>query len=430
MLAYYFPPMGMGGVQRAAKFVKYLPAFGWEPVVVTVKETAYFAKDWSLTNEVAQAQVERTGSLDPQRLVYLAKRRYHGPSAGGRASIAVLWRRYDRLARWLFVPDAKILWVPFAFLRAWRLMTRERVHVLVTTSPPPSAHLAGFFLRALRGCRWLADFRDQWTGGHLDVSPTGLHRALNRCLERLVLRHADRVVCVSHALAASLRRKSRRHDVVPAVIPNGYDEEDFYPQPRTAGQARQLVYCGSLGRLADPSNYLNACAAVMRRHHLGAPDLRLVFVGATVDVDLYGLVSGLGLQEVVEVTGYVEHRTAVERLQSADVLVLLLTGTTSQDVVPGKVFEYLRAGKPILAVAPPGETIELLRSHAPHAAVCQDTPEAIEQALEELLFHPLRVHKAGGTSLLQFERRHLAQQFAQVLDSLHSRDADATAREG
>lgn len=418
LLAYYFPPLGMGGVQRTAKFVKYLPLFGWEPVVVTVKDTAYFAKDHSLAEEVAQARVERTESLDPQRLLFLARRGLHRHPTKGEGVAGTAWKRYEALLRWLFVPDAKILWVPFGLVRAWRLHRRERIRVVMTTSPPPSAHLAGLLLRQFAGCRWVADFRDQWTGGHLDLSPTPLHRAVNKWLERIVLHHADAVVCVSHALAASLKSKSRRRDFASVVIPNGYDEEDFGPSPPRAKRGKLLVYCGSVGRLAHPGNYLKACAALIQKRRLNTSALRVVFVGTAIGVDLQGLVSQLGLERYVEVTGYLEHRAAVRWLQAADVLVLLLTGTTSQDVVPGKVFEYLRARKPILAVASPGETVDLLEESAPQVVICQDTPEAIEQGLDELLYGASKVTEGSRAGLERFERRHLAARLAEVLNSV------------
>ncbi|MCR4437596.1 MAG: glycosyltransferase family 4 protein [bacterium] len=428
-VAYYFPPLGMGGVQRAAKFVKYLPEFGWEPVVVTVKDVAYFAKDEALAREVEGRRMHRTGSLDPQRLLAMVRGSgqaagHTGPSRG----LGRLWRVYETLARWVFIPDAKVLWLPFATCRAMRLVKEERISVVVTTSPPVSAHLVGLVLRRWLGCRWVADFRDQWTGGHLDLSPTRLHSALNRALERLVLRCADAVVCVSRQLSVSLRDKSGRERLPVAVIPNGYDEQDFRPVQMRRSSSRNVVYCGSLSRLADPSNLLKACASLVGQRPDLRGRLRLTFVGESIGLDLSGLVARLGLHGLVHATGYVEHESAVRFLQEADVLVLLLTGTTSRDVVPGKVFEYLRAGKPILAIVPPGETADLLRRHAPASVLSDNTVESIEQALLGMLTSPQRTRRADKVGLQQFERRSLTAQFARLLDEVSERGLQASGR--
>ncbi len=424
-LAYYFPPLGMGGVQRAAKLVKYLPQFGWEPMVVTVKEIAYFAKDTALAQEVEEARVYRSGSLDPQRLAALL-RRAAGPAQVKTSSSGLgrLWKTYEALSKWLFVPDAKILWAPFALVRGAKLAAKERVRVVVTTSPPTSAHLVGLLLRSGLRCRWVADFRDQWTGGHLDLSPTVVHRALQRMLEKLVLKRADAVVCVSRALGASLSLKSSRRGLRLAVIPNGYDEEDFRHGPAPRWQRGRIVYCGSLSRLADPSNFLRACALLLAQRPQLRRQLRLVFVGSEIGHDFRSLAAELGLGELVEFTGYVAHRQAIQLLQSAEVLLLLLTGTTSRDVVPGKIFEYLRAGRPILAIIPPGETAELLHRYAPGAAIVENTVEAIARAIVEVLGRRRGEALVDVVGVRQFERRQLAADFARVLEMV-SKDRES-----
>ncbi|MBC7186510.1 MAG: glycosyltransferase family 4 protein [Calditrichaeota bacterium] len=424
-VAYYFPPLGMGGVQRAAKFVKYLPEFGWEPVVVTVKDVAYFARDEALAREVEGRRIHRTGSLDPQRLLAIVRggNEAEGDTNASRG-LGSLWKAYETLSKWVFVPDGKVLWLPFAMCRAIRAAKTGRISVVVTTSPPVSAHLVGLVLRWGLGCRWVADFRDQWTGGHLDLSPTRLHAVLNRALERLVLRCVDAVVCVSRELSLSLRDKSGRESLPVAIIPNGYDEQDFRPVPPRRSSTRNIVYCGSISRLADPSNLLKACASLVSRRPEFRRILRVTFVGESIGLDLPGLVARLGLDRLVDCTGYVEHDKAVRFLQEADLLVLLLTGTTSRDVVPGKVFEYLRAGKPILAIVPPGETADLLRGYAPGAVLTDNSVASIEQGLMEVLTRPARTHRVDMLRLQRFERRYLTGQLAEVLNKASGRQEE------
>jgi glycosyltransferase involved in cell wall biosynthesis len=237
-------------------------------------------------------------------------------------------------------------------------------------------------------------------------------------LEKLVLRNANAVVCVSRALGASLLRKSGRSSLPLAVVPNGYDEEDFRQSEPARGPGWHIVYCGSLGRLVDPSNFLRACAMFVARRPQLRRRLRLMFVGEAIGADFESLAAELGLHDIAQFTGYVPHHEAVRYLRSADVLLLLLTGTTSQDVVPGKIFEYLRAGKRILAIMPPGETAELLRTYAPGSVICENTVEAIEQAMAEVLARPGDKPWVNSEGVTQFERRRLAGQFARVLEAV------------
>ena len=162
IISYNFPPMGMGGVQRATKFAKYLPSFGWEPIILTVKDVDYFAKDYTLLKELSSdTKVIRTGSFDPLRLSYLLKSIMKKNKKSRGETYTPL---KAKILSWLFFPDNKIGWIPFALSKGLKICKNEKIDLIFSTSPPPSLHLIGYFLKKLTGKVWLADFRDEWIG--------------------------------------------------------------------------------------------------------------------------------------------------------------------------------------------------------------------------------------------------------------------------
>src|SRR3990172_4970802 len=180
-IAYYFPPLGMGGTQRVAKFAKYLPEFDWQPYIVTVKNIAYYSYDETLIKDIAKVKVIRTGSFDPQRLFYiLNKFKKKQASAAG---LSPKKRKLNQVLNWLLIPDTKILWLPFVLFHAVKIIKRENIKHIITTSPPHSVHLAGFLLKIFFGIKWFADFRDGWISGNFQSEPTFFHRWANRRLQ-------------------------------------------------------------------------------------------------------------------------------------------------------------------------------------------------------------------------------------------------------
>ncbi len=409
----------MGGTQRIAKFVKFLPEFGWTPHVVTVKEVAYYAEDRSLLEDVKGARVRRTGSLDPARVLErlrgrrkLAETKHLLPSQRGLLS---------RLAAWLFVPDAKVLWQPFALAAARRVIKTEGVDCLLTTGPPHSTHLTGGLLKRLTGLPWVADFRDGWAGGNFQSEPTRLHGFLNQALERRVVRQADRIVAVSPGLAQRLQHRHRLPASRVRVVTNGFDPDDFPASPKAAGPRFTLAYCGTVSAIAPLDSLLSALASLLASR----PELRDKMTLRIVGLDLTGaLVSkarALGLAELVQVAGYVEHRAAVRELAAADLLLYPVAEWASADFIPGKTFEYLASGKPVLAIGPRVEGVELLQQFASASVFSHGQVEEIAEAIwrfySAFQTQP-RSADADLARLSAFDRRTLTASLAELLDEI------------
>jgi len=412
VLAYYFPPMGMGGVQRVTKLVKYLPQFGWTPEVITVKPVRYHADDPSLLSEIDSIKVHRTGSFDPLRIAA----RFHRAGSDRTQHIG---RLRHRLNGWL-IPDNKILWLPFALWRAFLLHRAQPFDAILTTSPPHSVHLAGRFLKRILKLPWLADFRDGWWFEPHEKRTSDWQARTNERQLLGVLNHFDDAVTVSVPLAAQFESRCDRR---VQVIPNGFDPDDFQLQSDTPDKSNFiLTYCGTLTQTMHPRQGLEAISLAMSMEPKLADQLKLHWVGKTLDFDLEGALQRWGLQRYSRIHGYLTHRSAVSRIQSSDVLLFLLPTGYGPGVVTGKLYEYLASGKPIWGIAVPGDSSKLIERY--HAGRVYH-PEAVQSAAEGLIdrYHDWRenrseTHAAYRPALTPLMRQTQAGQFAELLNHL------------
>lgn len=424
VISYYFPPMGMGGVQRTLKFAKYLPRFGWTPTVLTVKEVAYDAYDATLLKEAAGLPVIRTGSLDPLRLRWKWDRRsrIRGDDPGGHPRSQKLERMNRRLIPWFFLPDSKLLWLPFAFTQAIRLLRSEPFDLIFTTSPPHSAHLLGARLKRAAGLPWVADFRDDWLGASPDTLPTSFHRWMNTKTAVRTIRQADRLIGVSRPITERMLEATGRNSRDFFTIFNGYDRDDFEGIKATRSDRFRIVYTGTLSPVLNPEPFFRGVARAIADH----PDVRSVLsirlFGAAVGIDLKSMLRAYDLESVTEIAGYRPHTECIRELIRSDMLLFILPGSMDEGMVTGKIFEYLAAGKPILALTPKGEAERLIIEHARGVVV---PPENVEIIANQILRaytlwkrRDLRLTVTRWEGIEDYERRQLTRDLAGVFQTL------------
>lgn len=405
MVPYYFPPLGMGGVQRPLKFVRYLPEFGWDVTVLTAEPGSYHATDHSLLQELPPSiEVVRLGSFDPSRNLNWSDR-----SSKSHLSL---------LGNWLRFPDTKRAFVRPAVHMAAHLDPERNFDVIWTTSPPPSAHLVGLRLKQRLGIPWIADFRDPWFARFDDWGPTRWHARYSRSLRGRITGSADRVIAASNAIAKSLGDCP----VPSSVIRNGFDEIDFAiaESPRTSDSPFTILLYGTFGENPDPEplfGLLGQWAA-----QFSDRPLRIQHAGAVLGADLPALASRHGLGNRFDSLGYLPHNQSIRALLSADVIALALSARPEhKDILPGRVFEMLRSLRPILLLADPAsETAELLRSIEGCWIVRQDDTRAGLLALNAIASLPRHVPARAVTALKQFDRREQTGQLATILDGLRS----------
>jgi len=430
IVTYYWPPAGGPGVQRVLKFAKYLPEFGWQPLILTVKNGEYPAFDPTLEKEVPEAaRVFRTAAIEPNFLY----KKFTGMSSDESIPVAVLadkklnWKK--RLANSirlnLFVPDAKIGWIPFAVKRGHRILEEEKPDVIFSSSPPPSVHLIARKLAKSGGLKWVADFRDPWTDIHYyeDYRRIGLARRIDHNLEYNVLRRADVVTCISRLdIELDFAQKIEGQRFVN--IANGYDETDFtgIHSDGTPSDKFVLMHLGGVGSERNPINLFKAVRALLDQGRISPPDFELVFIGK-VDEVILQTVEELGLAAVFTRIPYLPHREALQRTQTASAMLLLVTQSQKNlRILPGKTFEYMRTGKPILALGPEdGEVARILND--------SNTGKMISyEKYDEIYDNVLRLYsqwrKAGSlqqnvdADIQSYSRQNLTAKLVNVFESI------------
>ena len=356
IVTYYWPPTGGSGVQRWVKFAKLLPGQGWQPVIYTPENPERLALDTSLEAEIpAEAEVLRTKIKEP----YAIYHRFAGKKAEGRGAglnpINFQKKSFkQRLMLWirsnLFVPDPRKSWVKPSIKYLQKYMKEHPVDVIVTTGPPHSMHLIGLGLHAKTGIPWVADFRDPWTKmfyfKHLGLGRRALRKHM--ALEKAVLDNANSVISVSPLVQEDFAQMT---STPVSLITNGYDADDFStPLPKRKDKAFRIVHTGLFASDGNPQKLWNALAAKCVEDLDFDHRLHIILAGK-VDDEIVAAVRKAGLGHKLELPGYLPHDLSVEALRSADLILLPLRQDPEyRKVLPGKIFECIAAGKPVLGI--------------------------------------------------------------------------------
>jgi len=354
IVSYYFPPAGMGGIQRAAKFVKYLPSFGWNPLVLTVKDIAYYAKDETFLEDVKEAETYRTHSLDPLRISYSLnlKKSFKEVESGGKESF------FRSLSTWLFVPDNKILWLPFAVRQAVKLCKKKKIDLVFTTAPPFSAHLIGSYLKKRLKIPWVADFRDGWTHGEQYRTATTLHDVVNRRLEKSVIVHADAVTGVAEDIIDKLRHDTGKKYY---VITNGFDTEDFPGSVKVDNTKFIMTFGGTAVEMVNPNTFAPVIKNAVQKNREFERDYEVHFAGLMNKNRVKKIFAEYGIPEKKMVFfDYLNHKNYIDHLVKSHLLLFTISEKSSRGLITGRIFELLATQVPILAVVPDSEAREII----------------------------------------------------------------------
>ncbi|MBC8486957.1 MAG: glycosyltransferase family 4 protein [Bacteroidetes bacterium] len=368
IITYYWPPAGGPGVQRVLKFAKYLPEFGWQPIILTVKNGEYPAIDISLQKEIpANCIVYNTFSLEPN-FVY---KKFTGMGSDEKIPTAVLatennnWKK--RLANWIrlniFIPDAKIGWIPFAVREGKKIIKEEKPDVIFSSSPPPTVHLIARKLAKWSGIKWVADFRDPWTDiyHYSDVkrSPWSLNRDKDK--EKEIITSAGKIITVSQNVAELLNEKIPNPREI-RIIPNGYDKSDFYNlEEEPAFDKFTIAYAGKINIQQNPSNLWKILGSMARENLTSTANFQILLMGNITD-EVIAEIKQNNLEKHLKNLGYVDHKTSLKNLKKSHVLLLLIPNTgKNKGIVTGKLFEYIAIEKFILGIGPKdGDAAEIL----------------------------------------------------------------------
>jgi len=370
VITYYWPPTGGSGVQRWVKFSKYLRRFGWEPVIYTPKNPEQLAVDESLLKELPEdLTVLKRRIVEPYNMY---RKLFGGGAASKGEGVNPLNQQKksfkQKLAVFLrgnlFFPDPRAGWVDPSVRYLTRYLKENPVDAIVTTGPPHSMHLIGMKLHARTGIRWIADFRDPWTEMHY-FKHMGLlpwNAARHRRVEQKVLDEADAVIAVS----APVRDDFQARTSTPVVlITNGYDEEDFAAVPPVLPADKfVLVHTGLFASDGNPLALWDVLARKCASDANFKAQLCIRLAGKT-DPEILEALSARGLSGNVENLGYLPHQETVALQRSANVLLLPLRQEPEYaKALPGKIFEYLAARRPVLGIGQEGGAAAAVLSDA------------------------------------------------------------------
>ncbi len=353
IITYYWPPAGGPGVQRWLKFVKYLPGFGVEPVVYLPENPNYAIRDESLLGEIPGGITYIHKKIrEPYRwAAFLAPKKTRRISSGIIRSTEQTWT--ENLLLWVrgnfFIPDARNSWVQPSIKYLKEYLIKSEITMIVTTGPPHSMHLIGMGLKSELPIKWVADFRDPWTsiGYHKKLKLTSASRRKHMALEKMVLNTADKIIVTSQ----TTRKEFQALTPKPVcVITNGFDEmEAFFPPLDTKFT---ISHIGSMLTGRNPENLWQALSELISEQKGFREELRLQFIGVLSDDILKSIISK-GLQAHITEKGYISHSEAVRYQRSSQVLLLVeMDAPETRGIIPGKLFEYLAAMRPVLAIGP------------------------------------------------------------------------------
>jgi glycosyltransferase involved in cell wall biosynthesis len=422
LVSYFYTPMANPGTRRVEAFARYLPLHGYRPLVLTTDARGARADD-------AERAVFRAADLlRASRRLVPSWRQRGGTGQGSARDLLTAESRASRLLHALMVPDVQIGWYPAATLRGITLARSGGVDLLYSSSPPVTSHLVALRLKRAVGLPWVADFRDGWMFEPPSRAPVSsrLRRRVELRLEAAVVRGADWIVTVNDVLAADLARRYPEAASRVSVVSNGYDPADLHGvvRQRPADGRLRLVYTGAIGLSRAGTSLDGLLGALGKLRDRSSPvmeALEVLLVGPLTGEERQ-LIARHSLGEWILTQGPVEHRAALQHQADADVL-LLVTAQSDTSVTTSKLFEYLAADRPILALAGGSAAADLVKQLNAGVVVAPDDVVGTADALER--FHALwrvgNLPRGAGASARRFDRRELAGELAAVFDRLVAR---------
>lgn len=428
IITYYWPPSGGSGVQRWLKFAKYLPEFGWKPVIYTPSNPESPALDYSLMGDIPQDIVVLNRRIIEPYTIYrgLSKKKGGVPNDvvnpinhSGRKN----WKQ--KLSLWvranLFIPDPRIFWVRSSANYLINYLKTDPVDVIISTGPPHSMHLIAKRVHKRMGIKWVADFRDPWTRifyfKHLPMLPTV--RRLHYKLEKSVLKGADVVISVTDQiideLAEGVACSKKFH-----TISNGYDDADYINvKDVSAHEHFSFLHTGLFSSDGNPKKLWKVLSDLVKEDSSFNEKLRILLVGK-IDKEVLDSINSAGLQTHTQNLGYLPHSEISTLQKSSWVLLLpLREEPESKGILTGKFFEYLAAQRPIIAFGPKdGEVAKVLRETRAGDIFewCQE--EELKERVKELytLFQKGDHKPCGSQQIIsKYSRKSLTEELTKLL---------------
>ncbi|PWN67948.1 glycosyltransferase family 4 protein [Chryseobacterium oncorhynchi] len=423
IITYYWPPAGGPGVQRWLKFAKYLPDFGWKPIIYTPENPSYPLLDETLMKDVPEnIDIVRTKIWEPYQLAEKLNKSNKKFKAG-QFDVGKNQSWKSKLSIWVrgnfFIPDARVFWVKPSIQFLEKYIKENKIDTIVTSGPPHSLHLIGLGLKnKFSNLKWIADFRDPWTEisyyKHLKLTKSSDKK--HRQLESAVFKNADITLATSYTDAENFRKAGAN----AFCITNGFDESDGSKKQKalkTTEDKFTLSYIGVLEQLRNPENLWKALDELIRDNVEFAKYFSLKFVGRIDDKILHSIENS-NLKNHILNLGYLSHGKAVEEMQNSEMLLITnFPNESSKGIIPGKIFEYLASGKQILSFGPDKADVSKIldETNAGKHFSYHDS-----EAMKKFILEKFDLWKNGNLlentqNIEQFSRKSLTKQLTEIL---------------
>lgn len=425
IITYYWVPSGGSGVQRWVKFSKYLRDFGWEPIIYTPENPEYPVIDASFEKEIPEGvRVIKTPIWEPYNVYrnLLGKKGQTINAGFITENRKAGWK--ERLSIWIrgnfLIPDPRRFWIGPSVRYLNEFLQENPVDAIVSTGPPHSMHLiAEGVKKQFPFIPWIADFRDPWTqiSYYKDLRLTAWADRKHHRFERRVLSNADTVLVVSDDMKREFVAKAETPVV---VIPNGFDHEDISAEPVVMDKHFTLSHIGTLTAAQNPVVLWKALSQLCGENDDFANDLFIQLVGK-VDFSVFESIDNAGLNQKLVRIDYLNHKEAVLKQQTSQVLLLLINNTPNAGaIITGKLFEYMAVGRPVLGIGPvDGDAAKILNDTSAGEMVDYNDIDTVKT----IVMQYYQLYKQGKLSLSaksvdHYSRRELTRTLTQTLNQL------------
>ena len=415
IVTYYWPPSGGSGVQRWLKFVKYLQEYGIEPVVYTVANPQYPIIDGSLEREIpADITVLKQPIWEPNSVLNLIKKNSTKESAGFLTpNPSVFGKILQYIRANYFIPDARKFWVGPSVKYLENYLSKNAIDAIITTGPPHSMHLIGLELKKKLHIKWISDFRDPWTEiDYFEQLPlTKKATKKHHLLEKEVLGESDAVVVIGK----TMKEKFQQFTKSIYVVTNGFDT-DGIPKETRLDSRFTITHIGLMNADRNPYSFWKAVKELADENKQFAEDYQIQLVGS-VAPEVTDLIGELKLENVIDL-GYLSHKEVNKYQCKSQILLLAVNNVKSaKGIITGKIFEYLQAKRPILAIGPiDGDLAEIIRDSNAGVIVGFNEIETMKVALLKMYAS----FKNGGlkidsTDISQYHRKNLTKRLSEII---------------
>jgi len=424
IITYYWPPAGGPGVQRWLKFAKYLPEFGWKPIIFTPENPSYPLIDESLMKDVPEdLEIIKTKIWEPYQLAEKLNKSNKKFKAG-QFDVGNNQSWKSKLSIWIrgnfFIPDARVFWVNPSVKYLEQYLKINKIDVVVTSGPPHSLHLIGLQLKKqFPEIKWIADFRDPWTeiSYYKHLKLTNKSDKKHRQLESDVFKNADITLATSYTDAVNFRKNGAN----AVCITNGFDESDASStqtiQSSNSPTKFTLSYIGVLEQLRNPENLWKALDELVKTDSEFSENFRLKFVGR-VDDKILKAIETSSLKNNIDNLGYLSHEKAIDEMSNSSILLITnFPNESSKGIIPGKIFEYLATGKQIISFGPDEADVATIldETKAGKHFGYQDS-----ETVKQFILAKFELWKAGNLlenngNIEKFSRKNLTKQLSEIL---------------